>query len=236
MKIGNCKVPNFYFIMREVFFLKLLFKTRYVLRLSILFYILVLVGCSQSSNSQGPLPNQDLVGKLTRIAPLFVMSYTQKFAQRFNLPEQNARSLSVGLDAIAVEIRPQSAQIDCLVHLYINNQVSVYVPNNKTDFSLKTWAEYFFVTNYTKADLRYNTAEVDKSLTRIVYRSKSVAKGQNGWVDTPEIYRFKFNFLPDLSLLSLDVGCSNLNPEYAPPVPATIRWDWRIFQTLKTTT
>ena len=177
----------------------------------------MLAGCSQKSGVQGPLPNQVLVGELKRVSPLFVMSYTTEFARRFNLPENNAKTLSTGLDAIAVEIQPQVAQINCLLHLYLNNQVNVYVPNNYPDFSEKPLAEYFFVIKYGQLDRKYNVNEVDKSLTRIAYRSKSVASGgDNGWVDTPDIYRYKSNFLPDLSLLSLNIGCSNLDPQYAP--------------------
>jgi len=180
--------------------------------------LFMVAGCSQQSGTQlqGPLANTVLVGELKRVSPLFVMSYNQDFAQRFKLPGERAKTLSNGLDAIAVEIRPRTAQIDCLLHLYLNHQVNVYVPDNDPDFSAKTQAEYFFVSDYSEQDRNYNVNEVDKSLTRIVYRSKSVAKGGKGWVDTPQILRYKSDFLPGLSLLSIDIGCSNLDPQYAP--------------------
>lgn len=180
-------------------------------------YLALLLGCSQSTGSNSPIPNQTLVGELKRLSPLFVMSYTAEFADRFKLPADKAKTLSTGLDAIAIEIRPNIAQLDCLLHLYINDKVDIYVPNNNPDYSIKQRAEYFFAAHYSKADLEYNIAEVDKAFMRIVYRSKSVAVNGEGWIQTSPIERIKKNFLPNLSILSLDMGCgSALHPEYAP--------------------
>ena len=164
----------------------------------------------------GPVKNEVLVDKLKRVTPLYLLSYNADFATRFALPAQKAITLSKGLSAIAIEIRPQIAQIDCFVHLYLDDTVDVYVPNSNQDFSEKEFPENFFVQSYNAEDAKWNSAEMDKSRGRILYRAKSVAQGKPGWASTCDMQRFKRDFLRDLSVMSINTGCITLGFEYGP--------------------
>lgn len=159
------------------------------------------------SNAVGPVKNQVLVGQLKRVSPLYLFSYNKDFATRFALPEEKAMSLSEGLNAIAIEIRPEIAQIDCFVHLYLDDTVDVYVPNNYQDFSRKEFSENFFIKSYNAEDGKWNFDEMDKSQGHILYRAKPSAQGEVDWASTCDMQRFKRNFLPDLSVMSINIPC-----------------------------
>ncbi len=191
--------------------------------MKIIFVILFLGFCvgflsaCEDKTAIGPVKNEVLVDKLKRVTPLYLLSYNADFATRFALPEQKAINLSEGLSAIALEIRPQIAQIDCFLHLYLDDTVDVYVPNNNQDYSDKEFSENFFVKSYNAEDGKWNSAEREKSRGHILYRTKSVAEGKPGWGSTlTMLQRFKRDFLPGLSVMSINTGCITLDFQYGP--------------------
>ena len=172
-----------------------------------------LSGC-EDNTAVGPIKNEVLVEKLKRVTPLYLLNYNADFATRFALPTQKAITLSKGLSAIAIEIRPQIAQIDCFVHLYLDDSVDVYVPNNNPDFSDKEYSEYFFVQSYNAEDSTWNSAEMDKSRGHVLYSTKSAIEGKSGLGSTCTVQRYKRDFLPGLSVMSINTGCVTLGFKY----------------------
>ena len=148
------------------------------------------------------------------IAPLFIYSYGQDFAKRFKLSEEKSIELDPGLAAIAFEIRPEIGQIDCYIHLYLDDSVHVYVPQNRINYSEQGIDERIFARYFTKEDAKLRASLDD--LNRIVYRSKSAVQGLTGFVSTPRYVQIKSNFLPGLSLLTVEQNCGFFDNKNAP--------------------
>ncbi|MCF6235297.1 MAG: hypothetical protein L3J70_02785 [Gammaproteobacteria bacterium] len=187
-------------------------NTKYIL-IIILSFLLV-TACDNSSQNNKPIPNELLIGKLHRDSPLFIYSYGQDFAKRFQLSEEKAIELDPGLAAIAFEVRPEIGQIDCYIHLYLDDSVHVYVPRNQINYSKQGIEERIFAKYFNKEDAKLRASFDD--LNRIVYRSKSAAQGLTGFVSTPRYVQIKSNFLPGLSLLTVEQNCSFLDYKNAP--------------------
>lgn len=174
----------------------------------------LLTACDEFSGAKIPLPNDVLIGGLHRSKPLFIYSYGPAFAQRFGLSKNKAIPLDPGLSAIAFEMRPQVGQIDCYVHLYLDETVNVYVPQNRINFTIQGVEERIFAKQFNDedSDLR---GSLDYRMA-IVYRSKSLAKGTDGDMYTLSYTQVKSNFLPKLKLVTLHLGCAFPHNKYGP--------------------
>ncbi len=172
---------------------------------------LAITACSNPNSGN----NEPLVGRLKKDQPYFAISMDSVFAKRFGLPEQQARQLSNGLRAVAVEIRPRNTVYQCFLHLYLDADLAIYTPSGG-DFSDKSMAEMFFVNRYNETDQDWNFDAVASANLRMLFRSKSTAQGKSGMVSALKFDRVKTNFLPGLTLVSSNVGCDTLDPQYGP--------------------
>ncbi|NOX43262.1 MAG: hypothetical protein GXP19_05965 [Gammaproteobacteria bacterium] len=185
--------------------------TTYPPRATALLVVLwVIAGCDNlpfTNPSQQPLPNDQLVGGLHRDAPLFVFSYDKAFAQRFSMPMDKAIALNPGLKAIAIELRPEIGQIDCYLHLYLDESVKLFMPANRVDYTRQQEAERVFAYDFTKEDSEWRGSFSN----RVIYRAKSAGLRLPGFKTIQGYEQYKENFLPRLNLVTLDMFCTELD-------------------------
>ena len=139
--------------------------------------------------------------------PLLFINFDKTFARRFSLPVPEASTLSEHLYAIALEINRIDNRYQCSLHLYVDDQLTLYVPGNAGRFDAKPLAEYFFVKEYNAEDQAWNSAMIHQSLMRVLFRSQSLDSSDQALASTLHYSRVHRQFLPGLSLYSLETEC-----------------------------
>ncbi len=188
------------------------------IQVSALIGLLLITGCDRANNVPA-VAETPLVGKLYPDRSLFVYSYDKAFAQRFALPEEKALTLSPGLKAMAIEARPTLGRaIECYVHLYLDDTIKPFMPQNKINYTRTEITESVFVGT-SSAPVGDFTDDKDSEWrnanftdNRAIYRTKSGL----GDILTLDYEQYKHHFLPELSLLTLKVSCLYLGDNNLP--------------------
>jgi hypothetical protein len=140
------------------------------------------------------------------------MCYTLPFAKRFSLPVGKATELSPGLAAIALEVRPDAKLYKTYIHLYLDSDLDIYAPNGDCNYYNKPQAEWFFPKDYNAKDRKWYIAYLKKAGRRIRFRSQ----GPAGVLESLEVAMYRREFLPGLTLLSMQINSSSLEIQHGP--------------------
>lgn len=146
----------------------------------------------------------------------FEVSYDREFANRFSLPSDKIVSLPKGLKAVAAEIAQVNNRYQCKIHYYSDEQLEFYTPAEGSYYSSKHPSEYFFVGSYNQQDQKLNLQQLTQNRLRVLFRSTSLNTSENGIIFTADYDRIHKNFLPGLTVSSVNLICSNLEQQYHP--------------------
>lgn len=139
--------------------------------------------------------------------PLLFINFDKEFAQRFSLPTTEATNLSEHLHGMVVEINRINSHYACTLHLYVDDQLTLYVPATDNYFTSRPLAESFFVREYGPRDQAWNSEKIAGNLMHILFRSQSLDNSNKGLASTLQYSRVHKTFLPGLSIYSLDTEC-----------------------------
>ena len=165
-----------------------------------------ITGCTDDSSEI-----ESLNKRINTEAGIFDIVYNQSFADRFNLSDRNIQILDEGLFAVASEINLINAEYQCLLHFYVDNKISFYRPDHDMNFSAKIKAEDRFIKSYNDSDLQWNANVLDSNLLRVLFRSNSIDHSKSGMASTMYYHQIKQNFLPGLTILTIDFSCGSFS-------------------------
>ncbi len=180
-------------------------KLKYIFILVLMFMV---VGCSKHSENA-------MDDKLKN--SWFAMCYTPEFAKRFSLPLEKAIPLDKGLYAIALEVRPAAKTYHTNIHLYIDSLLDVYTPDSNCSFYERGKPAWFFVKEYNNSsDHDWISKASDKNSRRMMFRSQSLNYSKKGIGQSLEYQSVRKEFLPGMSLLSMQIISNYLDMRHGP--------------------
>lgn len=184
-------------------------KKYLIVPLTFIISIVLILSCEDSEFNK-------LDEKLKSTDGFFSMVYNKEFSERFKLSSNEIEDLDEGLYAVAIEISKENHSYQCALHLYVNDNLDIYLPVEGDYYSDKTTAEFFFVNGYNNIDQLWNSSHINSNLMRILFRENSLDDSDEGIVSTLHYNRIHRSFLPGMSLLTIKPGCQIFEKENYP--------------------
>lgn len=139
--------------------------------------------------------------------------YNNNFAERFNLNTTNAIVLDAELQAMSIEIKQINYEYQCLLHIYVNDDIDVYKPTDGDYFFTKGSNEVFG-HGYNDQDQEWVLSQSNLNIMKILFKSLDTA--EDGMINTLRYKKIHRSFVPGLSVLTIKPPCYLLDKQQSP--------------------